>query len=82
MPRYFFHVRDYHLTIYDSVGDDLPDLEAALGKAAAFARGLVAEGALRGAPLPNRWFEITDEAGIVVTEVQFRHLLDDGPSVA
>ena len=80
MPRYFFHVRDYHLTIFDSVGVDLPDLDAALGKAAALASGLAAEGALRGVFMPNRWFEITDEAGAVVTEVQFRQLLDDGPS--
>ena len=80
MPRFFFHVRDRHLTIFDNEGSELPDLDAALAEAAAATRAIVADGQRRGVVEPDRWLEIMDEAGAVLAEVRFRNFLGDQPT--
>ena len=80
MPRFFFHVRDRHLTIFDNEGLELPDLDAAMTEAAVAARAIVADGQQRGVVEPDRWFEIVDETGVVLTEVRFRDCLGADPA--
>ena len=79
MPRFFFHVRDRHLTIFDNEGSELPDLDAAMSEAAVAARSIVADSQQRGLIEPDRWFEIVDEAGTVLAKVRFRDFLGEQP---
>jgi hypothetical protein len=84
MPRFFFHVRDRNLTIFDTEGSELPDLDVALVAAAANAREIIADGWQHGRIEPDRWFEIVDDSGVVLAEVHFRDFLggDTAPPIS
>ena len=75
MPRFFFHVRDRHLTFFDNQGSELLNLDTALAEASACAQAIVEESQQRGVVEPDRWFEIVDEAGVALATVRFRDFL-------
>jgi hypothetical protein len=75
MPRFFFHIRDYNLKIFDAEGLEVSSLDAALKEAEASARKILVDDLQQGRVEANRWFEIVDGADVVVAEVRFRDLL-------
>jgi hypothetical protein len=73
MPQNFLHLRNGTDHTLDPEGKDYANLDEARHEAIESARELVSQSALSGKALQlGSAFEITDDAGIVVTTVCFR----------
>ncbi len=72
MTRYYFHVRSAAGLDHDPEGAEFEDIAAANREALQAAREMVAEMVLAGDKIDGNQFEITDEAGIVVSTVPFK----------
>lgn len=71
MARYFFHQHTPDGFLADPDGSELPDVEAARAEAIASARQLWASAILSGTDLPERRFQIDDQAGCNLLSVSF-----------
>lgn len=78
MARYFIHCRGA-TTLIDAEPYDRPDLEHMRREAVAAARELIAAAAMDGLPVPDDYFEITDERGSVLMVLPFKDALDGTP---
>jgi hypothetical protein len=76
MPRYYLHIRDEEgRLVEDPDGSELPDLEAARAEALTGARAVLAEKVRAGELIGDQRFEITDEAGTVLTIIPMKDVL-------
>ena len=64
MTRFYFHVRDGDALRKDTIGVDLPSVDAAREEALASARDILADEIRHGEALDRRRFEVWDEAGV------------------
>ena len=69
MPLFFFHIRTGEDLDEDTVGVDLPDLDAVRGETAAAMGDMFRDAALTGKPVVGEAFEVTDEDGRPVLRV-------------
>ncbi|HEX2147827.1 MAG TPA: hypothetical protein VHG11_09280 [Pseudorhizobium sp.] len=72
---FYFHIRRGDELRRDLEGTDLPSVEEAHEEAVVAAREMLAQRLLRGEPIDDDQFEITDEAGAVVDTLPFRSVL-------
>ena len=79
MPRFFFNLRD-DISIADSEGKVLADLEKARELAVQHARGMMAEDVRDGRLVLKDEIEVLDEHGEPVHRLRFRDAIeiDDG----
>ena len=70
MPRYFFHLYD-DMAVVDEEGVELPDVEAARGKALHDARAMACAEVLEGRLNLSHRIEVADEAGSVLLTLEF-----------
>ena len=75
MPKFYFNVRTNDCFDEDTLGSELPSLDAARDEAIQAAREMVAEKVLAGALIDGQRFEIVGEDGALLLEVPFRSAL-------
>ena len=80
MPRFFFNLRD-DISIDDSEGKELADVEMARELAVQHARGIMSEDVRDGRLVLKDEIEVLDERGIRVLNLRFRDAIeiDDAP---
>ena len=78
MPLFFFHMRTGRGLDADTIGVDLPDLDAARRQALWAVSDLLRDAALTGRPVPGKAFEIADEEERPVLTVLFGAPRDGG----
>jgi hypothetical protein len=76
MTQFFFHIRDGEMFDEDSMGVDLPNLDAARREATCAAREMMAEQVEEGLPIIGRVMNVCDEDGTMVFQLAFKDLLD------
>lgn len=69
MSLFFFHIRTGGHLDEDTIGVDLPDLDAVRGEAVAAMGDMFRDAALTGKPMVGEAFEVTDEDGRLVLTV-------------
>ena len=70
MPHFYFHLHN-DLTSIDEEGVDLPDVEAAMQKAAGTAREMAAESVREGHLVLDHRIDVANELGETVGTVHF-----------
>jgi CBS domain-containing protein len=75
VPRFFFHVRRHGRRVDDDEGAVHGDVQAALDEAVEGAREIVSSWIKAGDPVDAGGVVVTDEAGAVVGEVNFRDVV-------
>jgi hypothetical protein len=74
MPRYYFNLRD-EVSVEDSEGKELANLDAARDQAIVHARGMMAEDIRQGRLMLGDQIDVIDEQGQRVLTVAFREAI-------
>ena len=72
MPLFYFHLLGNDPNIYDDIGLDLADADAARHVASETARAIIEEAKQAGRPIGKSYIEICDEKNDVVDVVSLR----------
>jgi hypothetical protein len=70
MPRFFFHPHN-DLDATDHGGQELPDVNAAIARATAYARDMAAESVREGKLTLSHFIDVADESGVSLCRVTF-----------
>src|ERR1700712_433042 len=80
MPRFFIHLKNKTgELIEDEEGSEFAALPEALDEAEMAAREIMSERVAAGRPADGSCFEIANEAGDIVSVLQFEDVLSDNP---
>ncbi|WP_440531325.1 DUF6894 family protein [Shinella oryzae] len=75
MPKFFFHIRTAFNFHADPFGKEFESSGLARLGAIAAVREALSQALSRGHTIDGRWFEIADEAGVIVEVVSFNEAI-------